>query len=167
MTEITIGLSSFALQQLRALKTETGESAWLFPARDGKSHVDEKSVTKQVGDRQIRFKARSKSLQGRKEDNSLLLSEGANGDWIPHDMRRTGATMMQVLRVSPDIIDRCQNHFLGASLVRRAYRQHEYTDEMRKAWDALGECLDGLMQDATRKRIESGKPSLGAELVGE
>jgi integrase len=160
-TEITIGLSDFAVRQLRALKAETGETAWLFPARDGKSHVDEKSVTKQVGDRQIRFKARSKRLQRRREDDSLVLSKGLNGEWISHDMRRTGATMMQALRVSPDVIDRCQNHFLGGSLVRRAYQQHEYTEEMRKAWDALGERLDEVMRDAMAKRDELGKPQLG------
>ena len=164
-TEITIGLSNFAVRQLKALKEETGKTAWLFPSKDGKSHVDEKSVTKQVGDRQIRFKSRAKGLRGRREDNSLVLSDGANDEWIPHDMRRTGATMMQVLRVSPDIIDRCQNHFLGGSLVRRAYQQHEYTEEMRKAWSELGERLDGLMQAAMTDREKAGRPALGRALV--
>ena len=166
-TDITIGLSDFAVRQLRALKKETGDTAWLFPSKDGKSHVDEKSVTKQVGDRQIRFKSRAKSLQGRREDDSLVLSKGENGEWIPHDMRRTGATMMQALRVPPDIIDRCQNHFLGGSLVRRAYQQHEYTEEMRKAWSVLGGRLDALMQDAIVKREAAGKPPLGQQFASD
>lgn len=164
-TEITIRLSDFAVRQLTALKEETGKTLWLFPARDGKSHVDEKSVTKQVGDRQIRFKARSKNLQRRREDDSLVLAKGANGEWIPHDMRRTGATMMQALRVSPDVIDRCQNHFLGGGLVRRAYQQHEYIEEMTKAWGCLGEALDTLMQDAMAKRKRIGRPLLGKALA--
>lgn len=77
---ITIALSDFTVRQMKALKDETGKTAWLFPARDGKNHVDEKSVTKQVADRQIRFKSRSKSLTRRAEDNSLVLGGGVNGE---------------------------------------------------------------------------------------
>ena len=80
-------------------------------------------------------------------------------------MRRTGATLMQALRVPLDVIDRCQNHFLGGSLVRRAYEQHEYTEEMRKAWSALGERLDALMHGEMVKREEVGRPPLGAQFM--
>ena len=163
--EITIALSDFTVRQMKALKDETDKTAWLFPARDGKSHVDEKSVTKQVADRQIRFKSRSKSLTRRVEDNSLVLGGSANGAWIPHDMRRTGATLMQQLRIQPDIIDRCQNHYLGGSLVRRSYQQHDYAEEMREAWDTLGARLDELMQKCSTSRANDGRPDIGASLT--
>ena len=166
-TDITIGLSDFALRQMQALKDETGTTPWLFPARDGKSHVDEKSVTKQVGDRQIKFKSRSKSLTRRTEDDSLVLANGANGEWIPHDMRRTGATMMQQLRIQPDLIDRCQNHYVGGGLVRRAYQQHEYTEEMREAWQLLGNRLDRLMLQCSQNREIDGKPPIDRSLIPE
>jgi integrase len=162
---ITIALSDFTVRQMKALKEETGKTAWLFPARDGKSHVDEKSVTKQVADRQIRFKSRSKSLARRAEDNSLVLGEGANGEWIPHDMRRTGATLMQQLRILPDTIDRCQNHYLGGSLVRRSYQQHDYAEEMREAWGRLGARLDELMGKCSTCRTNDGRPDIGASLI--
>jgi hypothetical protein len=77
-------------------------------------------VSKQIGDRQYRFKQR-KALSNRRNDNSLVLSKGENGEWTPHDLRRTGATMMQALGVMPDVIDRCQNHVLAGSRVRRHY----------------------------------------------
>ena len=162
---ITIALSDFTVRQMKALKAETGKTAWLFPARDGKSHVDEKSVTKQVADRQIRFKSRSKSLTRRAEDNSLVLGSGTNGEWIPHDMRRTGATLMQQLRIQPDIIDRCQNHYLGGSLVRRSYQQHDYGEEMRDAWKVLGGRLDELMRRCSAFRVDAGRPAIGASLT--
>jgi len=164
-TEISIGLSDFTVRQMKALKDETGTTAWLFPARDGKSHVDEKSVTKQVADRQIRFKSRSKNLTRRAEDNSLVLGGGANGEWIPHDMRRTGATLMQQLRIQPDVIDRCQNHYLGGSLVRRSYQQHDYAEEMREAWGKLGTRLDELMQKCSTRRAAAGKPEIRESLT--
>lgn len=46
-----------------------------------------------------------------------MLSKGAKGEWTPDDLRRTGATMLQELGVTLEIIDRCQNHLLGGSKV--------------------------------------------------
>ena len=47
-------------------------------------------------------------------------------------MRRTGATMMQGLGITLEIIDRCQNHLLGGSEVRRHYLHHDYAKETLK-----------------------------------
>jgi hypothetical protein len=41
--------------------------------------------------------------------------------------------MTQQLGVSLDIIDRCQNHVLPGSKVRRHYIHHDYTEEKRAA----------------------------------
>jgi integrase len=68
-------LSRFALRQFRALHARTGKTRWCFPGRDATSHVDVKSVSKQIGDRQHRFKQR-KALSNRRNDNSLVLSKG-------------------------------------------------------------------------------------------
>jgi integrase len=150
-------LSPFALRQFKALHQLTNHTGWCFPARDGKSHVGLKSVSKQVGDRQRRFKQR-KDLRNRRNDDSLVLDSGKSGEWTPHDLRRTGATMMQSLGVSPDVIDRCQNHVLAGSRVRRHYLTHEYADEKRDAWQRLGAKLDeilGAAIDASMQRDEA------------
>ena len=60
-------------------------------------------------------------------------------------MRRTAATTMQALRVSPDVIDRCQNHLLPGSKVRRHYLHHDYAEEKREAWRLLGERLEAIL----------------------
>ena len=73
-----------------------------------------KSVSKQVGDRQVRFKE-GKALKNRRQDNTLVLAKGKNEEWTPHDLRRTASTMMQALGVHPDVIDRCQNHIIPGS----------------------------------------------------
>lgn len=140
-------LSEFARRQFETLKEITGESEWCFPAKNRKgkdTHVCLKSTSKQIGDRQIRFKSRSKPLKGRAFDNSLVLADGANGEWTPHDLRRTGATMMQGLGVSLDVIDRCQNHLL-AGRVRRVYLRHDYETEKTDAWRKLGDRLDAVL----------------------
>jgi integrase len=94
-------LSDFALRHFRLLHKATGESQWCYPSSSGTEHVSVKSVSKQVGDRQVRFKKR-KPLSRRRHDDSLVLGDGRNGEWTPHDLRRTAATMMQALAVSPE-----------------------------------------------------------------
>jgi integrase len=76
----------------------------------------------------------------------LVLAGGKTGDWTPHDLRRTGATMMQALGVPLDTIDRCQNHVLSGSKVRRHYLHHDYAAEKRQAWRLLGEKLSDILQ---------------------
>jgi len=140
-------ISDFTKRQFEKLKELTGESEWCFPAKNRKgetTHVCLKSVSKQVGDRQIMFKNRENPLKGRAFDNSLVLASGDNGEWTPHDLRRTGATMMQELGVSLDVIDRCQNHLL-AGRVRRVYLRHDYETEKTEAWRQLGNRLDAIL----------------------
>ena len=141
-------LSDFALDQFKQLHTHTGESKWAFPAKNNsihnKNHVCVKSVSKQVGDRQTQFKQRTKALSKRVNNNTLVLGEA---DWTPHDLRRTGATMMQGnLKISLDVIDRCQNHVLAGGKVRRHYLHHEYADEKREAWQKLGDQLEAILK---------------------
>lgn len=111
------------------------------------THVCVKTVSKQVGDRQIQFKNR-KDLSRRANDNALVLKSGSHREWTPHDMRRTGATMMQALGVLPDIIDRCQNHLMAGSRVRRHYLHHEFADEKKAAWETLGKQIDAILAQA-------------------
>jgi integrase len=138
-------LSKFALRQFKELHTLTSETPYLFPATNNTSHVCTKTVSKLIGDRQCRFKNRSKPLAGRHNDDTLVLAKGANGEWTPHDLRRTGSTMMQELGVTLEIIDRCQNHLLGGSKVRRHYLHHDYAKEKTEAWRLLGERIEAIL----------------------
>lgn len=138
-------LSAFAIRQFKELKTLTGDTPYLFPATNNTSHVCTKTISKLIGDRQCRFKNRSKPLAGRHHDDSLVLSKGTTGEWTPHDLRRTGATTMQELGVTLEIIDRCQNHLLGGSKVRRHYLHHDYAKEKTEAWRLLGERIEAIL----------------------
>lgn len=139
-------LSNFALNQFERLKVETQHTGFCFPDRDGQNHVDTKTISKLIGDRQCLFKNRDKPLAKRHHDNSLVLSNGSKGEWTPHDLRRTGATMMQILGVDLAVIDRCQNHVLGGSKVRRHYLHHDYEKEKTKAWSLLGERIEAVLK---------------------
>lgn len=151
VADMRVYLSPFALAQFQQLHAVTGHSAWCFPAADEKSHIDTKSITKQIGDRQSMFKKSKgggvrKPMKNRRCDDTLVLAGGKTGDWTPHDLRRTGATMMQALGVPLDTIDRCQNHVLSGSKVRRHYLHHDYATEKRDAWRALGTQIEQFLQ---------------------
>lgn len=139
-----VALSSFALSKFKQLHEITQASDWCFPGKGLRDdHVDLKTITKQIADRQVQFKQR-KQFKNRRLDNSLVLDGGRNGDWTPHDLRRTAATMMQALGVLPDVIDRCQNHVLAGSKVRRTYMRHDYAAETRQAWQLLGDSIESI-----------------------
>lgn len=161
-------LSDFAHQQFVELHRLSGNSRWLFPSRPSfgeESHVCPKSVTKQIGDRQTSFKKRTKALSRRRNDDTLVLANGINGEWTPHDMRRTGATMMQQLHIPLDIIDRCQNHVLAGSKVRRHYLHYDYREEKTEAWQKLGTLIESILafEKSTTTLISQERSNHGQE----
>jgi integrase len=136
-------LSDFTLRQFKVLQELTGEYVFAFPASNKDGHVCLKSVSKQVGDRQVKFKHDpQRQLKNRVQSNSLVIGEEK---WTPHDMRRTGATTMQELKISRDVINLCQNHAIG-SKVDRSYLLHDYAEQKREAWQKLGGRIETVLR---------------------
>jgi integrase len=136
-----VHLSDFTLGQFRQLHALTGHTRWAFPGKDPEKHVCEKSLSKLVGDRQLKFMSRQGKMRNRVENNSLVLGER---EWTPHDLRRTGATLMQGLKISREIINLCQNHVVG-SKVDRSYLLEKHDDDKREAWNKLGDRLEAIL----------------------
>ncbi len=134
----TIHLSGFAKAQLRVLKDCAASDTWLYPNRDDSGHVCEKSITKQIQGRQT-----DKVLSGRSRCNQALVLQG--GKWTPHDLRRTGATLMGNLGVRPDVIEKCLNH-TEENKVKRIYQRQELKAEQAAAWQLLGDRLNLLVR---------------------
>ncbi len=131
----TVQLNDMALRQFEALRQHTGLTEWVFPASRLNGPVCPKTVTKQVADRQ---RGEGEPMSGRsKQTDSLKL---AGGQWRPHDLRRTGATLMAELGVLPEVIERCLNH-TEQSRVKRIYQRAQYEAPMRDAWQRLGDRL--------------------------
>ena len=140
--EWMVFLSEFALRQFQLLNDLTKTSPWCFPARNHEGPLDSKSISKQIGDRQFQFKSRT-ALKNRRNDNSLVLP---GGEWTPHDLRRTGSTLMQSLGVAEHIRERCLNHVVGGKL-GRVYGRYEFANEKRAAWDLLGSKLQKVLEN--------------------
>ena len=133
----SITLSPFAVRQFEYVRAHNGTSAWCYPNTDDSGPVCSKTVTKQLGDRQRQPDQGTMSRRSAKAQALLL----PGGKWTPHDLRRTGATVMTALGVLPEVAERCLNH-TEENKVKRTYQRHSYTNEMSEAWNRLGEHLD-------------------------
>lgn len=145
----TVNLSDFSKAQFARVKKISGTSTWCYPNRTDKDSVSDKTVTKQVGDRQRQGKPSISRRAKAKYADALTLP---GGHWTPHDLRRTGATLMVSLGVLPEVADRCLNH-VEENKVKRIYQRHSYAAEMRVAWDRLGKHLaklTGLLPSQTK-----------------
>lgn len=157
-----IYLSDFAVEYFRKVKALSNPNiAWVYPGRDHKKALSSKSITKQLGDRQ----RSSEPMKRRSKSTSALALPG--GKWGPHDLRRTGATMMTQLHVLPDVVEHCLNH-IEENRTKRVYQRHTYEHEMQVAWKALGKHLTRLatlhvnnMADSAAKTPPPTKKSPG------
>ena len=135
-----VHLSDFALTLFKELHTLTGGTPWCYPAdnkRDAEGnpteHVCVKSIAKQVKDRQ-----RTTPMKGRSKATATLLLSG--GEWTPHDLRRTAATIMGDRGVSVEIIERALNHV--PDKLTRTYQKSDRWPELQDAWNRLGQHLE-------------------------
>lgn len=142
-------LSNFSKRHFLELECLTGKSAWCFPAtRRKEGHVYEKSVTQQVRDRQ-----REEPMKGRSKAVGTLILSG--GTWTPHDLRRTGTTLVASLGIHKEIASLCLNHVSGTTSDKMldVYDRYERINERREAFARLGERLDELLHDKARTVI--------------
>jgi integrase len=168
-TAITIHLSDFVLRQFLKLRAardardEEERSDWVFPSRTSPAKpLDNQTVGKALADRQ---RLDGKAITGRttsiyglvlltSQELEKRLKEAAEDTirkkeavplrydtWKCHDLRRTAATEMQRAGIAPEIVHRCLNH-APASKLDDTYMRYDYTNEMIKAWAALGAALD-------------------------
>jgi integrase len=143
-----ISLSNFAATQFKRVQQINGKSTWCYPNTDDSGPVNSKTVTKQLGDRQRQPEQGTMSRRSAKAQSLLL----ASGKWTPHDLRRTGATLMTALGVIPEVAERCLNH-TEDNKMKRIYQRHSYATEMATAWDLLGEHLETLT------KVEADNPT--------
>lgn len=148
-----IYLSDFAIFYVNHLRETTGWSEWLYPSGEGISPVGTRTITKQVGDRQ----KQGEPLKGRTKKNQTLILP--HGRWTPHDLRRTGASLMVELGAMPEVVERCLNH-AEENRVKRTYQRFSYKPQMKAAWELLGERLfvlrDGGENVVTLKTSKAG-----------
>jgi integrase len=152
-----VDLSDFALARLAeldALRT----SVWLVAGRSTEKPVDEKGLNKLLKDRQRPEGYKPLANRKAKDLRTLVLP---GGPWVPHDLRRSAATMMQRLGVAPAVIEKALNHTEPRRLVA-VYQRHDYRAERREAFTRLGEHLERLVKGEDTRVIALRRPDADA-----
>ncbi|MFC6944315.1 tyrosine-type recombinase/integrase [Paraburkholderia dipogonis] len=102
----TIHLSAFALRLLRKL---TGHTAYMLPhTKHGDKPLTTAILKCEIGSRQSHGKKWTGKFQYAEMTALPLVLYG--GPWSWHDLRRTGATLMQACGIDESLVDRCLNH---------------------------------------------------------
>lgn len=83
---------------------------------------------------------------GRLKERLDVAFPSGTEDWRFHDLRRTAATNLAMLRVPPHIIEAVLNHKSGiVSGVAAIYNRHAYIDEKREALELWAEKLSQIV----------------------
>lgn len=109
---------------------------FVFPAPGGRAAVSAAAVPKAV---------KRQEKQGR--GGALTLGVAP---WTPHDLRRTAATMMEEIGVSPFIVGHVLNHvsITKSTITSRVYARYDYAREKREALDLWADRLTGIIRGA-------------------
>jgi integrase len=67
-------------------------------------------------------------------------------DWTLHDLRRTARSLMSRAGVPSDHAERCLGHVIGG--VRGVYDRYEYSEEKKRAYDALAAQIERVVNPA-------------------
>jgi integrase len=143
-----VSLSQFAIdrfKELAAITRQRGQNpGWCWPAmRTSDKPLCVKTISKQIKDRQL-----EKPIRGRSKATNVLLFSGEK--WIPHDLRRTAATLLGDAGIDPNVIEKILNH-QDDNKIRRTYQRQALVDQKVAAWNALGSILEDLRAKADRE----------------
>ncbi len=118
-----VPLSPLALSVIAQARELVGGSVWLFPSPNGTAPMGAHAATKALG--------RARSAIGLE-------------DFRIHDLRRTAATRMAELGISPHTISLILNHASArkGSVTSKVYVQYSYDKEKREALGAWGSMLN-------------------------
>ena len=131
----TIFLSDFALAQFESLKLMASGSVWVMPIGDGNKASNPKVLGRKIRERQ-RPLGQNKA-KGRTASSALCVGGGL---WTPHDLRRTGATLMGDIGIPPHVIEKCLNHGPDNKLVK-TYQRSNLAAQTKEAFGMLGDHL--------------------------
>lgn len=136
LSEMALGIirEQMVANEALAARKNRKPSRFLFPAPGGRAPIDGGSIAKAV--------KREEKPAGK--PNALTMGVKP---WTPHDLRRTAATEMEALGVSPIVIGHVLNHqsVKKATVTSKHYALHTYQREKREALELYAARLAGIV----------------------
>lgn len=102
-------------------RLQSTEGSWLFPSHSASGHIEQKAVGVAVWAHGPRCKSRPEWVRPRCPVDR----------WSPHDLRRTGRTMLTMLRCPSDVAEAVLGHMQPG--IEATYNLHTY-DAERREW---------------------------------
>jgi integrase len=129
-----VPLSPLAVQLIAEAHELAGDNAWLFPSPTGAAPIDPHAPTKALG--------RARPAIGLE-------------DFRIHDLRRTAATRMAEMGISPHTISLVLNHVTArqGTITSKVYVQYSYDREKREALNAWGMRLQQIVANTTAENV--------------
>ena len=122
-----VPLNRLAREVLAEVNTDGSGSPWVFPSprTDGPQVTIKKTIR--------------------------LIRQGISAEFTPHDLRRTAASYMTRMGIPRFTVARILNH--AESDVTAVYDRHSYDQEKRRALDAWGVRLEGIVAERSSKVV--------------
>jgi integrase len=139
LTDMAIDIIREQLEAADALAKQKGRkpSPFVFPAPGGRGAVTGASVPKAV---------KRVEKEGRRGVTTIM----GIAPWTPHDLRRTAATGMEELGISPFVVGHVINHrsVTKSTVTSRVYAKYDYGKEKREALELWANRLKGIIEGA-------------------
>jgi integrase len=133
--------------------SEIGGADWTLPAARNKTKVDLVRPLSAAALAVIAAQPRTSPYVFAKDDGRPLRgfsahkkvldeASGVTG-WRLHDLRRTARSLLSRAGVPPDHAEQCLGHVLPG--IRVTYDRHKYYPEKKRAYEALADQIDGIV----------------------
>lgn len=130
-TDLRVPLMGRAEEVVRR-RMQLVAKGWIFPSVGKSGHIEQKAVQTAVHWHQPYCNVRGEQTRPR-----LTVTH-----WAPHDLRRTGRTMLTGLKCPEDVAEAVLGHMQPG--VKGVYNLHRYDDERRTWLLRLDQHLEGL-----------------------
>ncbi|MGE4250867.1 MAG: tyrosine-type recombinase/integrase [Parvibaculaceae bacterium] len=136
LSDMAVDIIREQIEAAAALAKRKGRKPppFVFPAPGGRAAVTGASVPKAV-----------KRLEVKAKGGPTIMGVAP---WTPHDLRRTAATGMEELGISPFIVGHVINHrsITKSTVTSRVYARYTYDKEKREALDLWSDRLTGIIE---------------------
>jgi len=128
-----------------------GNRAWTIPAARYKTNLDHVIPVSEFAlsvlperNGEFVFSKNGRTAMGgyQRHKHSIDAASGVSG-WVIHDLRRTARSLLSRAGVASDHAERCLGHVIGG--VRGVYDRHEYFEEKAKAFEALSQQVQRIV----------------------
>lgn len=146
LSDMAVSIIGDQLADVEALaeRKDRGAVPWVFPGPGARAAMTGAAVAKAI-----------KREETIKRGKATIIGIEP---WTPHDLRRTAATHMEEIGISPFIIGHVLNHVsvTKASITSRVYARYDYAREKREAMDLWADRLAAIIEGKGAEVVRLG-----------